>query len=170
MFQVRSHTTEAQQWCKAMVDGESTVIVFTRYFECTQNLPSNLFVVLKLTPPPCASHSIVNKMAGGVSYLKYTVGAKSTDIHVEWERWKYLFLVLFAEYIPMETLRGTPPWIDSQMTSSFKKRFLSEKGEKISCLRLWQKFREFRRSAKSLLVRRRIHFFQKLSLLPKSNS
>ena len=88
MFQVRSHTTKAQQWCKTMVDGESTVIVFTRYFECAQNQPSNLFVVLKLTPPPylCASHSIVNKMVGGVSHLKYTVGAKSTDMHVEWER------------------------------------------------------------------------------------
>lgn len=88
MFQVRSHTTEAQQWCKTMVDGESTVIVFTRYFKLTQNLP--------LYSEQDGWRRFVFKIH---SRCQKQPPNKSTDINVEWERWKNLFLVPFAEYI-----------------------------------------------------------------------
>ena len=50
--------------------------------------------------------------------------SKSTNINVDWKRWKNLFLGLSAKYIPMKTFkrRGTPPWIDSEV-----RRLLSKK-------------------------------------------
>ena len=49
---------------------------------------------------------------------------KSTDIDIDWERWKNLFLAISAEYIPVKTFkrRNTPPWIDNEV-----RRLLSKK-------------------------------------------
>ena len=99
--------------------------------------------------------------------------SKSTNINVDWERWKNLFLGLSAKYIPMKTFkrRGTPPWIDSEVRRLLsKKDSCRKKAKKMSCSRLWEKFRELRRAAKSLVRRKRIQFFQKLPLLLQSNS
>ena len=99
--------------------------------------------------------------------------SKSTNINVDWERWKNLFLGVSAKYIPMKTFkrRGTPPWIDSEVRRLLsKKDSCRKKAKKMSCSRLWEKFRELRRAAKSLVRRKRIQFFQKLPLLLQSNS
>ena len=84
---------------------------------------------------------------------------ESTDIKVDWERWKNLFLALSAEYIPVKSFkrRGSPPWIDSEVRRlPSKKDSCRKKAKNMSYPSLWEKFRQLRRAAKSLLRTKRM--------------
>ena len=98
---------------------------------------------------------------------------QSTDVNTDWERWKGLFLRVATEYIPLKSFkrRNSPPWIDGEV-----KRILSKKdncrkrAKRDASPRLWEKFRELRRSAKTLIKAKRTEYFQKLPSLLKSSN
>jgi hypothetical protein len=99
--------------------------------------------------------------------------SESSDVNTDWERWKDLFLGVAAEHIPVKTFkrRNTPPWIDGEVRRLLsKKDSCRNKAKRTSCPRLWEKFRELRRTAKSLVRTKRTQYFQSLPTLLKSNS
>ena len=98
---------------------------------------------------------------------------ESTDVNTDWELWRNIFLDVATEYIPRKTLkrRNSPPWVDGEVKRLLsKKDSCRKKAKKLSCLKLWEKFRNLRRKAKSLLKVKRMQYFQSLPSMLKSNS
>ena len=98
---------------------------------------------------------------------------KSTHVNIDWERWRNIFLDVATEYLPRETFkrRNSPPWVDGEVKRLLsKKDSCRRKEKKLSCPKLWEKFRNLRRRAKSLLKVKRMQYFQSLPSMLKSNS
>ena len=98
---------------------------------------------------------------------------ESTDVNTDWERWRNIFLEVATEYIPRKTFkrRNSPPWVDGEVKRLLSKKDSCRKKEKkLSCPKLWEKFRNLRRRAKSLLKVKRMQYFQSLPSMLKSNS
>ena len=76
-------------------------------------------------------------------------------------------------YIPLKTFkrRSSPPWIDGEVRRLLSKKDSCRKKAKLSSsANLWEKFRDLRRAAKTLVRTKRREYFQKLPSLLKSNS
>ena len=98
---------------------------------------------------------------------------ESSDINTDWKQWKDLFLGAAADYIPLKTFkrRSSPPWIDGEVRRLLSKKDSCRKKAKLSSsANLWEKFRDLRRAAKTLVRTKRREYFQKLPSLLKSNS
>ena len=99
--------------------------------------------------------------------------SESTDVNTDWERWRDLFLEVAAEFIPRKTFkrRNSPPWVDGEVKRLLsKKDSCRKKAKSSSCPKLWEKFRNLRRRAKSLLKSKRTQYFQSLPSMLKWNS
>ena len=96
--------------------------------------------------------------------------SKSTDINTDWEQWKYFFLSVAAEHIPLKTFkrRNTPPWFDGEVRRLLsKKDSCGRKAKRKLCTRLWEKFCILRRSAKSLVRAKRMQYLSLSSIIVK---
>ena len=92
---------------------------------------------------------------------------ESTDVNTDWERWRNIFLDVATEYISRKTFkrRNSPPWVDGEVKRLLsKKDSRKKKAKKLSCPKLWQKFRNLRRRAKSLLKVKRMQYFQSTAI------
>ena len=99
--------------------------------------------------------------------------SESTDVNTDWERWRDLFLEVAAEFIPHKTFkrRNSPSWVDGEVKRLLSKKDSCRKRAKSSsCPKLWEKFRNLRRRAKSLLKSKRTQYFQSLPSMLKWNS
>ena len=90
---------------------------------------------------------------------------ESTDVNTDWERWRNIFLDVATEYIPRNTYHAKHSngatvhhGLMAKSNVFFRKKIHVEKRQKkLSCPKLWEKFRNLRRRRAKVLVKSQAH-------------
>lgn len=96
----------------------------------------------------------------------------SNDVDTALSNWIHLFLSAVNEHIPKCRARNVndPPWIDNELRSLLRKKDLRRKKLRKKCLlSVETKYKELRRSAKSMLAKKKKDYAVKLNMSISEN-